>query len=295
MSDAPADPDTVDAIIAALKWQDEFGCAAIVGDAPVGAYSWGGALHPAQSPGAPSARVAPAPTARRDRGAESPSVFSPKPRGAPLSADEAIQAARKAASACADLASLAEAVAAFEGCPLKAGANSTVVADGVPGAALMIVGEAPGKDEDRIGKPFVGRSGQLLDRMLATVGLSREENVYISNVLPWRPPGNRTPTKTEIAMCLPFIERHIELAAPKVLAFAGGVAAQALLRVDVGIMRLRGAWRDYASESGERTPALPIFHPAFLLRQPAQKAAAWRDLLALRAKLDAVERQAAEV
>ena len=150
----------------------------------------------------------------------------------------------------------------------------------------MLIGEAPGVDEDRLGLPFVGASGQLLDKMLATIGLSRAENVYISNILFWRPPGNRSPTTAEIAACMPFVQRHIELVKPKVLVFLGGTAAKTMLDTTDGIMRLRGRWFNYDAEGLETSiPALPILHPAFLLRQPAQKQEAWRDLLTLKSKL----------
>jgi len=147
----------------------------------------------------------------------------------------------------------------------------------------MLVGEAPGRDEDEQGLPFIGRSGKLLDRMLAAIGLDRS-SVYIANVIPWRPPGNRTPTPQEIAICLPFIERHIALAAPDVLVCLGGPSAQTLLNQRDGILRLRGRWFDYDC-NGRVIPALATLHPAYLLRQPAQKKLAWRDLRALQAKL----------
>lgn len=201
-----------------------------------------------------------------------------------VSADEAVASARRIAAACATVEELASAVAAFDGCPLKAGARTTVFADGVYGAPLLVIGEAPGKDEDQVGKPFVGRAGQLLDRMLAAIGRSRKDNTLISNVIYWRPPGNRTPAQAEIAVCKPFVERLIELTAPKAVMLAGGVPAQALLGV-TGIMRARGLWRDIELPSGAKFAALPVFHPAFLLRQPAQKRLAWRDLQSLAARL----------
>jgi DNA polymerase len=203
---------------------------------------------------------------------------------APVSVDEAVAAARKIAAACARVEDLASAVAAFDGCPLKAGARTTVFADGALGAALLVIGEAPGKDEDQAGKPFVGRAGQLLDRMLASIGRARTRDTLISNVIYWRPPGNRTPTQAEIAVCKPFVERLIELTAPKAIMLAGGVPSQALLGV-TGIMRARGQWREIELSSGAKFPALPVYHPAFLLRQPAQKRLAWRDLQSLGARL----------
>ena len=179
---------------------------------------------------------------------------------------------------------LANAVAAFDACPLKAGARNTVFADGVFGADLLVIGEAPGRDEDRIGKPFVGRAGQLLDKMLAAIDRSRETNTLITNVIFWRPPGNRTPTAVETAICRPFVDRLIELTAPKAIVLAGGAPLQAMLGVS-GIMRARGTWREIKVPALDPIPALPIFHPAFLLRQPIQKRLAWADLQSLDARL----------
>lgn len=206
------------------------------------------------------------------------------PDQAAPSVDEAAAEAQRLAAACDSFEALEKAVTGFEGCPLKAGARNTVFADGVPGADLLVIGEAPGRDEDRIGKPFVGRAGQLLDRMLAAIGRSREKDVLISNVIYWRPPGNRTPTQTETAVCRPFVDRLIEITAPKAIVLAGGAPMQALLGI-TGIMRARGVWREIETPSGARFPALPIFHPAFLLRQPGQKRLAWNDLLNLQTKL----------
>lgn len=200
------------------------------------------------------------------------------------SADEAAMRAATAAAACSTYGQLAEAVAAFTGCPLKTGARSTCFADGVPGSALLVIGEAPGRDEDAIGKPFVGRAGQLLDKMLAAIGRSRAADTLISNVVYWRPPGNRAPTQAEIAICRPFVERLIELTAPKAIMLAGGVPTLALTGA-ASIMRARGAWREISLPSGASFQALPVFHPAFLLRQPAQKRLAWADLQTLAARL----------
>jgi uracil-DNA glycosylase len=169
---------------------------------------------------------------------------------------------------------------------LKRTATNTVFADGNPAALVMIIGEGPGADEDRIGRPFVGRAGQLLDRMLAAIGLDRQ-GVHITNVVYWRPPGNRTPTTAEIASCLPFVLRHIALVHPKLLVLAGATAASALLPGGQGITRLRGRWFDLEIPGlAEPVPTLPMFHPSFLLRTPERKREAWRDLLALRARLD---------
>lgn len=198
--------------------------------------------------------------------------------------DEAALSARALAREAMTLEELKAALASFEGCPLKATAKNLVFADGNPAGTIMIVGEAPGADEDRIGLPFVGRSGQLLDRMLAAIGLTRQEHVYIANLLPWRPPGNRTPTPQEVAICLPFIQRQIELADPDILVCIGGPSAQALLGVS-GILASRGRWMEY--DIGRRMiRAIATLHPAYLLRQPLQKRLAWRDLRAIRAALD---------
>jgi uracil-DNA glycosylase family 4 len=194
----------------------------------------------------------------------------------------AVLSAREAARAAPDLAALKEALARFDGVSLSRTATNLVFADGNSKAKVMLVGEAPGADEDRLGLPFVGVSGQLLDRMMATIGLDRT-SFYITNVCLWRPPGNRKPTDLELAAQKPFVERHIELVAPKVLVLVGAAAAQGLLGTTEGITRLRGRWFQYTlGESGQTIPAMPIFHPAYLLRQPAQKRETWRDLLKLR-------------
>lgn len=207
----------------------------------------------------------------------------------PLGTHEALAEARQAASAAKTLDDLRAALEGFEGLSLKRTATQMVFADGVAGAKVMFVGEAPGTDEDKVGKPFVGEAGQLFDHMLSFIGLNRAENIYISNILNWRPPGNRSPSDAEIAISLPFVRRHIELANPDVLVFVGGVAAKALLETTQGITRLRGNWVDYKLGEDARTiPALPVFHPGFLLRNPAQKAAIWQDLLALKNKLSQI-------
>ena len=197
-------------------------------------------------------------------------------------ADSVLQSAREAAAACKDLTALREALATFDGCTLKATAKSLVFGDGNPEAPLMLVGEAPGADEDREGRPFVGVSGQLLDRMLRAIGQDRT-GAYITNILPWRPPGNRKPTTAEILLCQPFAERHIELVAPKLLVFVGGTAASTLLDRTEGITRLRGRWLKWRT-----TPVMAIYHPAYLLRQPALKKHAWKDLLAIQQKLESL-------
>lgn len=196
--------------------------------------------------------------------------------------------ARTAAAGCATLEELKAAIEAFEGCPLKDGAQNTVVFDGVPGAPVMVIGEGPGAEEDRTGKPFVGRAGQLLDRMLAAIGLSRQTNVLISNVNYWRPPGNRNPEADELAVCRPFVERMVEITGPKLVIAAGGVPAKALLESGIGIMRLRGSEHVFTTGAGHSVPLFPIFHPAFLLRRPQEKSRAWHDL-------QMIERRAGEL
>jgi uracil-DNA glycosylase family 4 len=218
--------------------------------------------------------------------AEKPRPAAPLPEPAPrapqvlaqpaLSADATAQSAAEAARAAQTLEDLRAALLAFEGCALKATATQLVFADGNPNADIMIVGEAPGADEDRQGLPFVGRAGQLLDKMLAAIGLDRR-HVYIANVVPWRPPGNRTPTPLETSACLPFMRRQIELVHPKILVCLGAAATQTLLGVKEGIMRIRGRWYEY-DMGGAKIPAIAMLHPAYLLRQPSHKKFAWQDL-----------------
>ena len=252
--------------LAALAFQLDAGADAAVSETPHDRFA-------EAPPPRPAAASRPAP------GAAAPAAPLP---AAALPADDA----RAAAAACADLPALHAAIRAFEGCALKRGARSTVIADGDPRARVMVIGEAPGRDEDREGKPFVGRSGQLLDRMLAAIGLSRgaddpAEGAYITNAVYWRPLENRKPSADEVAMLAPFLIRHIELARPELLLLTGATPAQALLGTDLGISRLRGVWRRWRG-----LPVMATFHPAYLLRQPVRKREVWRDLLALRAALD---------
>jgi uracil-DNA glycosylase len=202
---------------------------------------------------------------------------------APASPEAAVMAAREAARNAQTLDELRALLDAFEGCALRSTATQLVFADGNPQSRVMFVGEAPGYDEDMIGRPFVGRSGKLLDLMMAAIGLDRTR-AYIANVVPWRPPGNRTPTPQETAICLPFIRRQIELANPDIVVCLGGPAMQTLLGIKEGITRARGRW--YPFDTGTReVRALPTFHPAFLLRSPLQKRFAWRDFLAIKKAL----------
>ncbi|SLN21701.1 Uracil DNA glycosylase superfamily protein [Roseisalinus antarcticus] len=258
---------------AVLDWQIEMGADEAILDAPVDRYDLPQSRAPAPAP-------APAPAAAA-------SVASPPPARPPRPAvTDPVAEAQAAAEAASDLGALAAAMEAFEHCDLKAGARRFVFCDGQPGARLMIVGEAPGREEDREGRPFVGRAGQLLDRMLTAIGMGRAAEdigraVYITNVLPWRPPENRKPEKAETAMFLPFLQRHIALAAPELLILMGNTPCDALLG-RAGITRLRGTWAEVLG-----IPALPMFHPAYLLRQPQAKREAWADLLAIQARLRA--------
>jgi uracil-DNA glycosylase family 4 len=224
------------------------------------------------------------------RAVAAPALVAPMARtsvAAPAVAppDEAARSAAEAARAARTLDELRAALEAFQGCGLKATATRLVFADGAPDARIMLVGEAPGADEDRIGRPFVGRAGQLLDRMLGSIGLDRTK-VYIANVVPWRPPGNRTPTLQETAICLPFMMRQIALVNPRWLVCLGGSATQTLLGAKAGITRTRGVWREYVNEDGRVIPALPMFHPAYLLRTPGAKRWAWADLRKLRRAIE---------
>ena len=206
-----------------------------------------------------------------------------RPGAAPLPPEAAIMAARDAAASAKSLDELRALLERFEGCGLRFTAKRLVFADGNPKARVMIVGEAPGRDEDLAGLPFVGRSGQLLDRMLAAIGLDRT-SVYIANLVPWRPPGNRTPTPQESQICLPFLKRQIELADPDILLCLGGPSSAALLGMTDGIRKFRGRWRTY--HTGTRDiRAIASFHPSYLLRSPLEKRLAWRDFLAVRAAL----------
>jgi len=192
--------------------------------------------------------------------------------------------AKQLATTALTLDELREAMAGFDGCNLKFTAKNMVFADGNPDAALMLIGEAPGRDEDLEGLPFVGRSGKLLDRILAAIGLDRT-SAYIANVIPWRPPGNRTPTPHETEICRPFIERQIELAAPKVIVTLGGPSAKVVLNAAGGILKLRGNWHTHTTAGGRTIPVMPTLHPAYLLRTPAHKRFVWRDFLEVKAKL----------
>jgi len=245
---------------ALLEWQIELGANEAIGDAPVDRYRLPDKLPDAQAVVKPVVVAA--------------GVVS----GVAEKVDPVV-VARQAARGAGSLEALRAALEAFELCELKKGARTLVFGDGVPGARVMIIGEAPGRDEDREGRPFVGRAGQLLDRMLEAIDLSRERSVYITNVLPWRPPQNRDPLTDEIAMMMPFVERHVALADPDFIVLMGNIACQAVLGKR-GIARLRGQWGEALGK-----PVLPMFHPAYLLGQPIAKREAWADLLSLKARL----------
>jgi DNA polymerase len=236
---------------------------------------------PVSAPAAPRAPVPLPPERPRPEPAAQPIA---RPIAAAVLPDAAApDNARAAAAAAASLDELRAVLERFDGCGLKQTARRLVFADGAPGARLMFVGEAPGRDEDEQGLPFVGRSGQLLDRMLAAIGLDRTQ-CYIANVVPWRPPGNRTPTPQEVETCKPFVIRQIELVAPEILVFLGGASAAALAGTNEGILRLRGRWLS-PTIGGRSYRAMATLHPAYLLRQPLQKRLAWRDFRAIAAAL----------
>jgi len=268
-----------DDIVALLRWYTVHGVDEPIGEDAIDRFA---APPPPVEVATPAvATAAPRGNAPTPIRAAGPPARAPVPFESPQVVEDAREIARRATT----IGELEEAVRAFEGCALKRTAKNTVFADGVAGAPVMIVGEAPGGDEDRLGKPFVGVSGQLMDRMFDAIGMSRERNLYITNILFWRPPGNRTPTLAEQAICLAFTRRHIELAKPKVLVLAGGTAVKAVLDTTEGITRLRGKWTTLRLDDGSEVPALPTFHPAYLLRTPASKRQSWWDLLALEKKL----------
>jgi uracil-DNA glycosylase family 4 len=218
------------------------------------------------------------------RAAPSPPAVAPPRTDATVAPDVAIASAREAARTAPTLEALRQLLENFDGCALRYTATKLVFSDGNPQARVMFVGEAPGRDEDIEGLPFVGRSGKLLDRMIAAIGLDRSK-AYIANVIPWRPPGNRTPTPQETQICLPFIQRQIELVNPDVLVTLGNPSTQALLQTREGIMRTRGKWLDY--DTGTRTiRAIATFHPAYLLRSPSYKRMSWQDLRAIAKALE---------
>ena len=251
-----------------LAWYVESGADEAIGDAPVDRFALSG-----EEPAGLAPSTVP------------PAQPSPPPEARLIARDTLEATARELAFSAETLEDLAGKFAAFDGCDLKKTATNFVFGDGNPDARIMFIGEAPGAEEDRQGVPFVGPAGRLLDLMLGAIGLSRSD-VYITNILPWRPPGNRNPTDSETTACMPFIERHIELVRPQILIPVGGTAAKALLNTREGIMKLRGRWLTYSTPRIEVVPARAILHPAYLLRSPAQKRDTWHDLIAIRRRLD---------
>ena len=250
--------------LATLTWLVEGGADEAIGDQPVNRLI----VKSAPSNPTPPARVPVAPEV-----AKSASTGT-----------DPIGTAMAVAAAATSLETLKAAMESFEGSALKRTATHTVFADGTPSGRIMIIGEAPGRDEDRIGKPFVGRAGQLLDKMLASIGLDRTRNCYITNVINWRPPDNRDPSPEEAAICLPFLRRHIELANPGLIILLGAVAARHVMGITDGIMKTRGRWLEYRVGAA-MVPVMPTLHPAYLLRQPAHKKLAWRDLQAVATRM----------
>jgi uracil-DNA glycosylase len=293
-------------LAALLGWYRDMGADEALGEAPIdwlgrGDVAPGHQFHLRAATPMPAAPAPPAPAPpqpRRTQPASAAGAPDLPPRAAPPSTalggvprpfaavlpDAAIMGARGAARAARSLQDLESTLADFDGCSLKATAKNLCFYRGATKSALMLIGEAPGRDEDLAGKPFVGRAGQLLDKMLAAIGL-QEEDVHITNIVYWRPPGNRTPTPQEAQVCRPFLERQIELVAPKVIALLGGAAAKHLLDVTEGIMRIRGKRRALLVGTHD-AQAMATLHPAYLLRTPAAKRLAWRDLLAIKALLE---------
>jgi uracil-DNA glycosylase len=270
-------------LAALLDWYVAMGIDEAIGETPHDSFA------PRPPRPTPVAAAAPSPTPRPAPSITLPPLAAPAVRPI-VSASNEIAGARKLAEAATTLTELEAAVSSFEGCALRKTATHTVFADGTPHAPVMVIGEAPGADEDRLGKPFVGRSGQLLDRMLAAIGLDRQTNVYITNILFWRPPGNRKPTEAEIALCLPFVWRHIALGMPRVVLLSGGTATSAILGRAEGITKLRGKWFDLAVPGVDSpVPALTTYHPSFLLRTPSRKSESWRDFLELQSKINATQ------
>jgi DNA polymerase len=275
-------PDRTKAARELLAFYLEAGADALLGEEPVDRFAGGETAPSTRAPSPEPAAPRPTLAAKPRIGAERPAA--PPPQAAPPSPDVASMDARAQARAAASLDELRRILAGFDGCELKRHAKQLVFADGNPQARVMFVGEAPGRDEDLEGLPFVGRSGKLLDLMLKAIGLDRT-TAYIANVIPWRPPGNRTPTPQETQICLPFIQRQIELVDPEVLVCLGGPSSQTLLGFTDGIMKSRGRWLAYATGTRE-IRAIATLHPAYLLRQPLHKRLAWRDFLAIRKALN---------
>ncbi|MEW7007727.1 uracil-DNA glycosylase [Lentilitoribacter sp. EG35] len=292
MSEAPAISKQEAAAI--LKFYAEAGVVDLLNDEPIDRFEVSrkqleekrakrGNVNPALSP-----RVA----AATSRKSTSPRLTTDKPAASPIQAastnitvpdQEKIDEARALAKSANSVDELKELLADFKGCNLRQGAKNTVFADGNPNAPIMFIGKAPGRDEDRQGVPFVGPIGQLFDKMLAAIDLDRDKS-YITNIVPWRPPGNRTPVPHEIELCRPFAVRHIELIKPKLIVLMGNVSTQTLLETNKNILSLRGTWAEY-DVGGKKVPTMPTLHPDHLIKNPASKRNAWKDLLAISARL----------
>ncbi|AWN44624.1 uracil-DNA glycosylase [Methylobacterium durans] len=274
---SPADYDRD--LISLLDFHVEAGADAALDERPHDRFGEAEERQPERRPSVP--RAEPAPARAPSRPPPPQSTFGQSAAAKP---GEAAGDARARAAETATLEELEALLAGFDGCPLKFTAKNLVFADGNPAARVMFVGEAPGADEDRVGKPFMGRSGQLLDRMMAAIGLDRS-SAYIANIVPWRPPGNRNPTPQEVSVCKPFIERQIELADPDLIVCLGSPATQTLTGTKDGILKARGRFYPYRLANRE-VRALATLHPAYLLRQPVQKRLGWRDFRLVRAALD---------
>lgn len=276
---AKNDGSQTDTLEHLLRFYSDAGVDAAVMDTPVDHLAEP-AAKPTREIQAPAAEAKPE-IRKPDTRSSAPAASKP---AAMVPDEKTVALAREMATKADTLDALRDALAAFDGCSLKFTAKNLVFSDGDPNARLMFVGEAPGRDEDIEGLPFVGRSGRLLNRMIAAIGLTREQT-YIANVIPWRPPGNRTPTPLETEICRPFISRQIELVNPDVLVTLGGPSAKTLLNTTEGILRLRGKWRVHTTPGGTDIATMPTLHPAYLLRNPAHKRLAWRDFLEIKAKL----------
>ena len=268
--------------LSALSWLVDAGADEAIVEVPVDRFVARPAVPARDTPSAPAKPTSPKPAPTRPEGPRPLAQITPA-NVAPLATD-GFSSALEISARCNSLTDLKSALEAFDGSQLKNLAKNTVFADGNPASGVMFIGEAPGKDEDAAGLPFVGRAGKLLDRMLAAINLDRT-SAYIVNVMPWRPPDNRNPDPGEVAMCIPFLRRHIELAQPRVLILLGAVAARHVLGLNDGIMKIRGRWLEYRIGDA-MIPVMPTLHPAYLLRQPAHKKLAWRDLQAVADKLD---------
>jgi DNA polymerase len=283
-----------------IRFYKEIGVDTVVGETPLNRFEESALPLPSPGPkkerGLPPSLAAPSPAPLQFNPPPTPQFTEHKGEeegsgsrivALPLASPKAlVDEARHRASSATSLEELRHELSTFEGCPLRYTATNLVFSDGNPKSDVMVIGEAPGADEDRQGRPFVGLSGQLLDRMFKFIGLDRTK-LYITNMVPWRPPGNRQPSTSELALCLPFLERHIELVQPKFLLLVGGTAAKALLKRTDGIMKFRGQWLEYTLPGlAAPIPTLAMYHPAYLLRSPGQKREAWKDLLALQAALE---------